>query len=390
MPTFTTSFTWSLTVTTTTLSTTFSVVFFGRIVVPAGRVSYIAGTFGLGIILIVCAVLTAIFLLWRKRVTLFKYWYRWLGIIAATFGVWGIMAFYDAGGTVGRAIIQWKDTWGGFRIALLFLFGIALIFLPAVLFLTRLRPKWPAHPPQGHDIEEKKKKAEREGGKRAGGKNWDEKWRRDPVNVISWLAIVIWAGLGLLAEITHWGPDTFYWWSTWAVIMAGAGAILILAAFARLLMPEHRHPIIGNLVMGFVFLSVGLVPFWGLFRIGAIIFILGGALFVTWVIAARPKHIKDTGVSTSKLENTRRQEQAQPFREEVSDREAHTQANARAESRLRMHCRNCGKELVGVPDFCKYCGTKPTAGDRFCPYCGAATYQSAVFCTKCGIGLLDA
>ena len=100
--------------------------------------TYIDDTFGLGIILVVCAVLTAIFLLWRKRVTLlFNYWYRWLGIIAATFGVWGIMAFYDAGGAVGDAIIGEKDAWGGFRIALLFLLAIMLIFPRAVRFLAR-------------------------------------------------------------------------------------------------------------------------------------------------------------------------------------------------------------------------------------------------------------
>ena len=50
-------------------------------------IQYVSDTFGLGIILLACAVITAIFLLWRRRVTLlFRYWYAWLGIIAATFG----------------------------------------------------------------------------------------------------------------------------------------------------------------------------------------------------------------------------------------------------------------------------------------------------------------
>lgn len=104
----------------------------------ADVVTFIWDNFGLGIILLACAVITAIFMLWRKRVTLlFRYWHVWLGIIAATLGVWGIMAFYEAGGVVGNAIIGEKDGWGGFRIALLFLLTIMLIFPRAVRFLAR-------------------------------------------------------------------------------------------------------------------------------------------------------------------------------------------------------------------------------------------------------------
>ncbi|MDO9334028.1 MAG: hypothetical protein Q7T57_05850, partial [Dehalococcoidales bacterium] len=38
-----------------------------------------------GLFLVIFAVLTPIFLIWRRRLTLFlKYWYRWLGTIALT------------------------------------------------------------------------------------------------------------------------------------------------------------------------------------------------------------------------------------------------------------------------------------------------------------------
>ena len=99
---------------------------------------YVADTFGLGIALLACALITAIFLLWRKRVTLlFRYWYVWLGIIAATVGVWGILAFYGVGGVVGNAIIGERDGWGGFRIALIFIVALMLAFPRAVRFLAR-------------------------------------------------------------------------------------------------------------------------------------------------------------------------------------------------------------------------------------------------------------
>jgi TM2 domain-containing membrane protein YozV len=49
-----------------------------------------------------------------------------------------------------------------------------------------------------------------------------------------------------------------------------------------------------------------------------------------------------------------------------------------------MHCRNCGKELVGTPEFCVGCGAKPTAGNKFCQACGAATDPAAEICLKCG------
>jgi len=126
------------------------------------------------------------------------------------------------------------------------------------------------------DEKEEEKKGEK------GEKSWDEKWRRDPINAISWAAVFIWAGLGLLAETTNWGPDTFSWWNTWAVILAGAGAIFILGALIRLATPEHRRPITGNLIIGLILLAVGLgdITDWGWGTLGAIIFIAIGVIII--------------------------------------------------------------------------------------------------------------
>jgi TM2 domain-containing membrane protein YozV len=52
-----------------------------------------------------------------------------------------------------------------------------------------------------------------------------------------------------------------------------------------------------------------------------------------------------------------------------------------------MFCRNCGKELVGVPEICLGCGAKPLVGSSFCHACGAKTSPTAEFCTECGAKL---
>jgi TM2 domain-containing membrane protein YozV len=52
-----------------------------------------------------------------------------------------------------------------------------------------------------------------------------------------------------------------------------------------------------------------------------------------------------------------------------------------------MFCRNCGKELIGVPEICINCGAKPLIGSSFCQACGAKTSPTAEFCTECGAGL---
>lgn len=102
--------------------------------------------------------------------------------------------------------------------------------------------------------EKKGEKQEKEDEKRKG---WDEKWRRDRVNAVGWAAILIWGALVILAETTGY-KDHFDWWEGWAVFFAGAGAILLLTAFYRVLVPEHRRAVAGNVIFGLVLLGVGL------------------------------------------------------------------------------------------------------------------------------------
>ncbi len=54
-----------------------------------------------------------------------------------------------------------------------------------------------------------------------------------------------------------------------------------------------------------------------------------------------------------------------------------------------MFCRNCGKELIGSPEFCPSCGAKPTRGTSFCSNCGAPTTPLTKICYKCGVRVVD-
>lgn len=54
-----------------------------------------------------------------------------------------------------------------------------------------------------------------------------------------------------------------------------------------------------------------------------------------------------------------------------------------------MFCRNCGKELVGSPEFCMNCGAKPMSGTSFCPGCGAPTTPMTNMCTNCGAQVVE-
>ena len=55
-----------------------------------------------------------------------------------------------------------------------------------------------------------------------------------------------------------------------------------------------------------------------------------------------------------------------------------------------MFCRNCGKELTGIPEICMGCGARPLAGNSFCGACGAETNPLAEICIKCGVRLSEA
>lgn len=87
-------------------------------------------------------------------------------------------------------------------------------------------------------------------------KSWEEKWREDPLSAVVWALILVWAGIALLIGNLEVLEDTSL--EGWNLVFAGAGVILLLEVVVRLLVPAYRQPVIGGLILGFVFLAIGL------------------------------------------------------------------------------------------------------------------------------------
>lgn len=110
------------------------------------------------------------------------------------------------------------------------------------------------------DEKELKKREE----KSAEEKQWEEKSRRDPLGALVWPAILIWAGLVLLAANlglldTLLGPErNIFGASTWALIFLGAGVIVLLEIGVRLLVPDYRRPVTGSLIFAVILIGLGL------------------------------------------------------------------------------------------------------------------------------------
>lgn len=101
-------------------------------------------------------------------------------------------------------------------------------------------------------------------------KSAEEKWQRDPLSAVIWAMILIWAGvvflldnLGILDSIQTGGGiipgvDVQVDLGPWAIILTGAGVIVLLEALIRLLVPAYRRPVGGTIVFGFVLIGIGL------------------------------------------------------------------------------------------------------------------------------------
>lgn len=130
--------------------------------------------------------------------------------------------------------------------------------------------------------QEKQEKREEKDEKGRGG--WDEKWRNDPLSAITWAAILIWAGLVLLAEnLGLIVPLEAL--SAWNLIFAGAGLIVLLQALVRVLVPAYRRPVVGTVILGLILIAIGLGDLfnWGIVW-ALIIVALGVSLLVRGVI----------------------------------------------------------------------------------------------------------
>jgi hypothetical protein len=98
---------------------------------------------------------------------------------------------------------------------------------------------------------QEEKEEEKQFEKQQPEKRWDEKWERDPIGTLTWPLIFIWAGvaflldnLGILDDLGFLGRV-----EAWSLILAGAGFIVLAIVVIRLLMPEHRRPLTGNIIL---------------------------------------------------------------------------------------------------------------------------------------------
>ena len=127
---------------------------------------------------------------------------------------------------------------------------------------------------------EKEEEKEREKEREKEEKNWEEKWRRDPVSAFSWAVILVWVGVVLLLN----NLDLLARYErleTLNLILLGAGVVLLLQVAYRLLVPAHRRPVLGTVILAIVFLSIGLGGFAPIEIIWpALVIVLG--LFILW------------------------------------------------------------------------------------------------------------
>lgn len=134
---------------------------------------------------------------------------------------------------------------------------------------------------KGEKEEEKHEKEHEKDHEKEQEKSWDEKWRRDPLSAIVWAAILIWAGVVLLASnmgiLQNWASALgLEQLEVWSAIFAGAGILVLLEAAVRLAVPEYRRPVMGTIIWGLVLIGIGLSDIISWSALWAIILILIG------------------------------------------------------------------------------------------------------------------
>lgn len=134
--------------------------------------------------------------------------------------------------------------------------------------------------------EEKEEKEEEKEEKSWDEKSWDEKHRRDPLSAMLWAIILIWVGVALLADNLGF-LVSLELLDAWSLIFIGAGALVIVEAVIRLLVPEYRRPVTGSLIFGVILLAIGLgdLVTWG--AIWPVVLIIIGASLVLRNLGSR-------------------------------------------------------------------------------------------------------
>lgn len=118
------------------------------------------------------------------------------------------------------------------------------------------------------------------------GESWDEKWRRDPVDAAVWAFVLIWAGLvWLLSNTGFWENLLGEGVEAWSIGFLGAGLIILLGVVFRLLVPAYRRPVTGGLILGVVFIGIGLGELTSWVVVGPLILLaIGVGILLTGIL----------------------------------------------------------------------------------------------------------
>ena len=134
-------------------------------------------------------------------------------------------------------------------------------------------------------IDQKTEKQEEKDEKERQEKNWDEKWRRDPLSAIVWACILIWAGIVLLMETTNILSNlrdslNLEKLEAWPVILLGAGVIILGEVAVRLTVPAYRRSVTGSLIFAAILIGIAANDLTGKEFVWALILIVLGAVLL--------------------------------------------------------------------------------------------------------------
>ena len=132
-----------------------------------------------------------------------------------------------------------------------------------------------------NEKDEKQGKDEKE--RREAQEKKEEKAPSDRLSSAAWAVILIFAGVVLLGVTTN-AFTWLNWENAWGLVLMGAGAVIGLEVVLRLLLPEYRRPVSGQIVLAVVLFLLGLggvtnwENIWPIFIIGVGVSVLIGAL----------------------------------------------------------------------------------------------------------------
>lgn len=118
-------------------------------------------------------------------------------------------------------------------------------------------------------------------------KNWEEKYRRDPLGSVIWACILIWAGLVFLADNLKLidfkdipGMPAGFSSQPWSWILVGAGVLVLVEVAIRLLVPDYRRPVMGSIFLAVILIGIGLGNLFNWNITGALILIALGLMII--------------------------------------------------------------------------------------------------------------